>query len=113
MSDHDLSPVKRALLEIRELRARVAELEAAAHEPLAIVGLAIRAPGGVVDAASLERLLWDGVDAIGPIPPDRWNLDQWYDAYGICDALTCSVNDRDRPTLTKLVCEWFGLASTR
>ncbi len=80
MSDHDLSPVKRALLEIRELRARVAELEAAAHEPLAIVGLAIRAPGGVVDAASLERLLWDGVDAIGPIPPDRWNLDQWYDA---------------------------------
>lgn len=80
MTEPDLSPVKRALLEIRELRARVAELEAAAREPLAIVGLAIRAPGGVVDAASLERLLWGGVDAIGPIPSDRWNLAEWYDA---------------------------------
>ena len=80
MTEPELSPVKRALLEIRELRARVAELEAAAHEPVAIVGLAIRAPGGVVDMASFERLLWGGVDAIGPIPRERWNLDDWYDA---------------------------------
>ncbi|TXC66104.1 polyketide synthase [Piscinibacter aquaticus] len=28
----------------------------------------------MVDAASLETLLWGGVDAIGPIPPERWNL---------------------------------------
>ena len=76
----ELSPVKRALLEIRELRARIAELEGAAREPIAIVGLGIRAPGGVHDADSFANLLWGGVDAITPIPPDRWSLDAWYDA---------------------------------
>ena len=75
----DLSPIKRALLEIRELRAQVAELQGAAREPIAIVGMAIRAPGGVVDVASFERLLWDGVDAITAIPAERWTLDDWYD----------------------------------
>ncbi|MGE4050110.1 MAG: type I polyketide synthase [Piscinibacter sp.] len=80
MADTDLSPVKRALIEIRELRARVAELEATAREPLAIVGLAIRVPGGVVDVATFEQLLWNGTDAIADIPADRWDIDAWYDA---------------------------------
>jgi acyl transferase domain-containing protein/SAM-dependent methyltransferase len=75
----ELSPVKRALLEIRELRARIAELERAAREPIAIVGLGIRAPGGVRDCESFATLLWDGVDAITPIPSDRWSIDAWYD----------------------------------
>jgi acyl transferase domain-containing protein/SAM-dependent methyltransferase len=75
----ELSPVKRALLEIRELRARIAELESAPREPIAIVGIGIRAPGGVRDVASFTELLWSGVDAITPIPPDRWPLDAWYD----------------------------------
>ena len=75
----DLSPTKRALLEIRQLKAQLAQLQAA-DEPVAIVGLSIRVPGGVVDADSFARLLWDGVDAIGDIPAERWKLDDWYDA---------------------------------
>ena len=42
-------------------------------EPLAIVGMACRFPGGVDTAAEFWRLLAEGVDAIGPIPSDRWN----------------------------------------
>jgi acyl transferase domain-containing protein/trans-aconitate methyltransferase len=76
----DLSPTKRALLEIRQLKAQLEQLQAAAHEPLAIVGMALRLPGGVVDAQSFARLLWDAVDAIGEIPPERWKLDEWFDA---------------------------------
>ena len=79
VTEPELSPIKRALLEIRELRARVAELQGAARAPIAIVGMAIRAPGGVVDVDSFERLLWSGTDAITPIPAERWNLDEWYD----------------------------------
>jgi acyl transferase domain-containing protein/SAM-dependent methyltransferase len=75
----DLSATKRALVEIRELRARLAELEGAAREPIAIVGLAIRAPGGVHDAASFAEVLWNGRDAISPIPAERWSLAEWYD----------------------------------
>ncbi|WP_457337309.1 beta-ketoacyl [acyl carrier protein] synthase domain-containing protein, partial [Rhizobacter sp. P5_C2] len=78
--DEALSPVKRALFEIRELKAQLARSNAALHEPIAIVGMALRLPGGVVDAAGLAELLWSGTDAIGPIPSERWNLDALYDA---------------------------------
>ena len=75
----ELSPVKRALLEIRALRADVAELESRAREPIAIVGIGIRTPGGVHDTASFAELLWSGRDAITPIPATRWPIDAWYD----------------------------------
>ncbi len=74
----DLSPVKRALLEIRDLRSRLAALEAERHEPIAIVGMSIRAPGGVTDVASYSRLLWSGTDAITDIPASRWSMEEWY-----------------------------------
>ena len=76
----ELTPVKRALLEIRDLRSRLADLESAAREPIAIVGIGIRAPGGVHDTASYAELLWAGRDAISPIPASRWPIDEWYDA---------------------------------
>ncbi len=80
MTAPELSPIKRALIEIRELRGRLAELEGAAREPIAIVGLSIRAPGGVRDAESFAALLWGGRDAITPIPASRWSEAEWYDA---------------------------------
>jgi acyl transferase domain-containing protein/SAM-dependent methyltransferase len=75
----ELTPVKRALLEIRELRTRLAELERASQEPIAIIGIGIRTSGGVHDAASFAELLWAGRDAITPIPATRWPIDDWYD----------------------------------
>ena len=48
MFNESLSPVKQALLEIRELRAALSQVQAARHEPIAIVGMALRAPGDVV-----------------------------------------------------------------
>ena len=41
----ELSPVKRALLEIRDLRARLQQAEGARLEPIAIVGAGVRVPG--------------------------------------------------------------------
>lgn len=77
-SDEQVSPVKRALIEIRELRARLVRAEAARSEPIAIVGMGLRFPGGVTDAESFASLLWGGRDAVGPIPGDRWSLDAFY-----------------------------------
>ena len=56
----ELSPVKRALLEIRKLRSRLADLENASREPIAIVGIGMRAPGKVHDTTSYAELLWAG-----------------------------------------------------
>ncbi|HMG20645.1 MAG TPA: type I polyketide synthase, partial [Kofleriaceae bacterium] len=49
-------------------------------EPIAIVGLGCRYPGGVEDAESFWRLLEDGVDAVTEVPADRWDVGAWYDA---------------------------------
>ena len=73
-----LSPVKRALIEIRELKARLAAAEAARSEPIAIVGMGLRFPGGADDPESFARLLWSGRDAVSDVPSDRWAVDELY-----------------------------------
>ncbi|MEV6449470.1 SDR family NAD(P)-dependent oxidoreductase [Amycolatopsis sp. NPDC051716] len=47
------------------------ERRAADAEPLAIVGMACRFPGGANDLAAFWRLLSEGRDAIGEVPADR------------------------------------------
>ena len=77
MSDYskriaELSPAKRALLGLR-LGKKEAPVE-----PVAIVGMAARFP----KAGSPEAfwsLLCDGVNAISEIPPERWDVDTFYD----------------------------------
>ena len=46
---------------------------------IAIVGWAGRFPGGVRTPADYWRLLVDGRDAVIDIPPDRWDVDRYYD----------------------------------
>ncbi|MFF8971240.1 beta-ketoacyl synthase N-terminal-like domain-containing protein [Streptomyces sp. NPDC014995] len=46
---------------------------ASSNDPaIAVVGIGCRYPGGVVDPGSFWRVLRDGVDVIGEIPPERW-----------------------------------------
>src|SRR5438067_1856692 len=50
-----------------------------AKEPIAIVGIGCRFPGGVTGPRSFWKLLCDGVDAITEIPADRWNIARYFD----------------------------------
>jgi 3-oxoacyl-(acyl-carrier-protein) synthase/SAM-dependent methyltransferase len=76
-----LSPVKQALLEIRRLRAQLAERQLAPQaEPIAIVGMAIRFPNGIVSLDDLWKVLAAGEHGITATPTDRWSDDGYYDA---------------------------------
>ena len=68
-----MSPMKRALLAIESLQARVAAAEAAANAPIAVIGLGCRVPGAD-DPDEFWRLLSSGSDAVGPVPSGRADL---------------------------------------
>lgn len=50
-----------------------------ASEPIAIVGIGCRFPGGISNPGSFWRALLDGVDAISEIPSSRFDLGRFYD----------------------------------
>jgi acyl transferase domain-containing protein/NADPH:quinone reductase-like Zn-dependent oxidoreductase/predicted O-methyltransferase YrrM len=60
------------------------------REPLAIVGIGCRFPGGANKPASFWDLLTNGVDAITEVPPDRWDADLAYNPDTNRQGKTCS-----------------------
>lgn len=74
-----LTPLQRAVFALKESQARLEQLERARTEPIAIIGMACRFPGGADSPESFWDLLHRGVDAIREVPPDRWNADEFYD----------------------------------
>ncbi|MBQ1076239.1 SDR family NAD(P)-dependent oxidoreductase, partial [Micromonospora sp. C31] len=56
-----------------------ADARATADEPIAIIGLGCRLPGGIDDPTALWAALRAGLDAVGEVPADRWDADAWHD----------------------------------
>jgi acyl transferase domain-containing protein len=59
---------------IREYESQIQRLTMEKHEPIAIVGMGVRMPGGNGTLGGLAGFLEAGTSAIAPIPPDRWNI---------------------------------------
>ncbi len=91
--------LRKAYLEIRTLRSRLNDRDDARNEPIAVVGLGRRFPGGVNDAESFWSVLHDGVDAVGLTPSDRWDIDELFDP------------DPDAPG--KMYARWGGSSKAR
>lgn len=70
--------LRRATAEVHQARTELAADRARRHEPIAILGMACRFPGGVTTPAELWQLIETGQDAIGEFPSDRgWPNDLW------------------------------------
>ncbi len=76
---------QRALHYIEQLESRLHEAEARAaapradREPIAIVGLGCRFPGGADDPDAFWQLLKAGRDGIRAVPEDRWDVEAYFD----------------------------------
>lgn len=73
-----MSAVKLALL-ARQVRQEIPDAAVLQSEPIAIVGLSCRFPGGADSPERYWRLLKDGVDAITEVPAVRWDAHAMYD----------------------------------
>src|SRR5689334_15340674 len=51
----------------------------AGAEPIAVVGIGCRLPGGVTGPDSFWKLLESGTDAVTEVPADRWDAEAFYD----------------------------------
>jgi acyl transferase domain-containing protein/acyl carrier protein len=75
--------LKKALADAQTARRSLREYQEKQNEPVAIVGMGCRFPGGVTTPEGLWRLLVDEVDAVGDFPSDRgWDLESVYDPDG-------------------------------
>ena len=72
-----MSTVKRALL-ARQLHER-GDARILASEPIAIIGMGCRFPGGANSPEAYWALIRDGLDAVSRIPDDRWDVEDLYD----------------------------------
>jgi len=75
----ELRPLQNAIFLLKQTQAKLAAYERARSEPIAIVGMGCRFPGEAEDPDGFWRMLRDGVDAIREVPPDRWDVDEYYD----------------------------------
>ncbi|WP_373562717.1 type I polyketide synthase, partial [Streptomyces sp. sk226] len=65
--------------DLQQTRRKLAEMEGRATEPIAIVGMSCRFPGGIATPEDLWRLVAAGGDAVSPFPDDRgWDLAALY-----------------------------------
>ena len=105
-----MTPLKRAFLALEDAEARLAAKQHADREPIAVVGLGCRVPGGGDDPASFWRLMHEGVDAITPVPADRWDHEAFYDPDPGAPGRIATHSGGFLPTIDTFDAALFGIA---
>lgn len=75
-----LSPIKMALLKIKELKEQLDQAGPNNDEPIAIVSMACRFPKSADSVEAFWKDLCEQTDLVSEIPQDRWDLEEYYDA---------------------------------
>ncbi|MFE2753904.1 type I polyketide synthase [Actinosynnema sp. NPDC059335] len=97
--------------DLHKARRRLAELESGRDEPVAIVAMACRLPGGVSSPEDLWRLVSGGHDAITPFPEDRgWDVEGIYDPEPGLPGKSYSKHSGFIDDATRFDAEFFGIS---
>nr|WTB28351.1 SDR family NAD(P)-dependent oxidoreductase [Streptomyces sp. NBC_00830]WTB35731.1 SDR family NAD(P)-dependent oxidoreductase [Streptomyces sp. NBC_00830] len=109
--DQIVAALRKSVQDNERLRQEHARTLAAAREPLAIVGMACRFPGGVTSPEDLWRLVGAGGDAVTPFPQDRgWDIDGTHDPQPGTPGRTLTREGGFIDNLADFDAEFFGIA---
>ncbi len=91
-----LGYLKKVTTDLQRTRQELEETQARGREPIAVVGMACRFPGGVSTPEEFWELLSGGVDAMTAFPSDRgWDLGAFADGPAPVGGFLTSVGDFD------------------
>jgi len=69
--------LKSALDAVERMQARLEAIEKARTEPIAVIGMSCRFPGGANSPEEYWRLLRERRDAVREVPPERWGREEY------------------------------------
>ena len=81
-NNNPLTPLQKAFLAIEKLQAKLDLCRRFQTEPIAVIGMACRFPGKADSVDRYWQMLQDEVDAVSPIPKQRWDHSFFYDPSG-------------------------------
>jgi acyl transferase domain-containing protein len=80
------------------------------HEPVAVIGMGCRFPGGAVSPEAFWNLLENGCDAITEIPPDRWDIEAFYDTDRTTSGRTLAKHGGFLDNIDQFDCSYFNIS---
>ncbi|WP_066370166.1 type I polyketide synthase [Herbidospora mongoliensis] len=101
--------LKRVTVDLTQTRRLLAAAEDRAHEPVAIIGMACRYPGGETVEGYWD-MLSQGRDGVSEVPASRWNIDDYYDPDPRTPAAMYTRHGAFLPEITTWDAEFFGLS---
>ncbi|MER6961271.1 beta-ketoacyl synthase N-terminal-like domain-containing protein, partial [Streptomyces sp. NPDC000618] len=103
--------LRRATTDLHQARRELRDAEAVAREPIAIVGMAGRFPGGARTPEGLWELVRDGGEALTEFPTDRgWDLDRLSDPDPDTPGTTYLTRGGFLPDAGRFDAEFFGIS---
>ncbi|MGE0863955.1 MAG: type I polyketide synthase, partial [Vicinamibacterales bacterium] len=72
--------LRKSFTVIQQLKKQLAEAGQRSPEPIAVIGMACRFPGGAATPEAFWQVLASGADTVREIPEDRWSWRRFYNA---------------------------------
>ena len=102
--------LREAYRSIERLQTRIGTLERVKSEPIAIVGMGCRIPGGANDPEKYWEILRNGVDAVTEIPLERWDASHYYNPDPEAVGMMCTRWGGFLENVDQFDAQFFGIS---